>query len=51
MTVNTQPIRSPGRLARSEWIAGYLFASPFIIGFLIFFAYPMVYSLYLAFHK
>ena len=40
-----------GRIAQSEWIAGYLFASPFIIGFLIFFAFPMVYSAWLAFHK
>lgn len=35
----------------SEWLAGYLFASPFIIGFLVFFAFPMFYSAYLAFHK
>lgn len=35
----------------SEWLAGYLFASPFIIGFLVFFAFPMLYSAYLAFHK
>lgn len=35
----------------SEKFAGYLFASPFIIGFLVFFAFPMLYSGYLAFHK
>ena len=40
-----------GVLTRSEWIAGYLFASPFIIGFTVFFAFPMVYSAWLAFHK
>lgn len=33
----------------SESLAGYLFASPFILGFLIFFAFPMVYSAWLVF--
>ena len=42
---------SLGSLAKSEWVAGYLFASPFIIGFLVFFAFPMIYSGWLAFHK
>lgn len=32
-----------------DWIAGYLFASPFIIGFSIFIAFPMLYSIYLIF--
>jgi multiple sugar transport system permease protein len=36
---------------RSEWLAGYLFAAPFILGFLVFIAYPMAYSIYLVFHK
>ncbi|MEM7128369.1 MAG: sugar ABC transporter permease [Chloroflexota bacterium] len=39
------------RVLNSEWLAGYLFAAPFIIGFLVFFAFPMFYSAYLAFHK
>ncbi|MCW5848993.1 MAG: sugar ABC transporter permease [Anaerolineae bacterium] len=34
-----------------EWVEGYLFASPFIIGFLVFVAYPMAYSLWLAFQR
>ncbi|MBC7225316.1 MAG: sugar ABC transporter permease, partial [Anaerolineae bacterium] len=38
-------------LAREETLAGFLFASPFIIGFLIFIAYPMAYSVWLVFHK
>lgn len=38
-------------LKRREWMAGYLFASPFIIGFLLFIAYPMLYSIYLVFHR
>lgn len=37
-------------LQQREWLAGYLFASPFIIGFLLFVAYPMLYSVYLVFH-
>lgn len=38
-------------LEHREWIAGYLFAAPFIIGFLVFIAYPMAYSIYLVFQK
>jgi len=34
-----------------EWTAGYLFAGPFIVGFFLFYAYPMAYSLWIAFHK
>lgn len=34
-----------------EWLEGYLFASPFIIGFLVFIAFPMGYSVWLAFQK
>ncbi len=41
----------PSRGTLREWTAGYLFASPFIIGFLVFTAFPMVYSIWLAFHR
>jgi multiple sugar transport system permease protein len=41
----------PPRAVLQEWIEGYLFASPFIIGFLVFTAFPMGYSVWLAFHK
>jgi multiple sugar transport system permease protein len=41
----------PPKAVLQEWVAGYLFASPFIIGFLVFTAYPMGYSIWLAFHK
>jgi len=41
----------PSKSQLREWVAGYFFASPFIIGFLIFTAYPMIYSVWLAFHK
>lgn len=43
--------RRPLSLQHREWIAGYLFASPFIIGFLLFTLYPMLYSIYLVFHR
>jgi multiple sugar transport system permease protein len=39
--------RLPNKLVLREWAAGYLFASPFIIGFLIFIALPMLYSIWL----
>ncbi len=41
----------PSGLVLREWLAGYLFAAPFILGFLAFIAFPMVYSIYLAFHR
>lgn len=43
------PKVSKGRLR--EWLAGYFFAAPFIIGFVVFYAFPMGYSLWLAFQK
>lgn len=41
----------PPKATLREWLAGYFFASPFIIGFLVFTAFPMGYSVWLAFHK
>ena len=41
----------PSRLVLLEWLQGYLFASPFIIGFLVFIAFPMGYSIVLAFQR
>lgn len=34
-----------------EWIEGYFFASPFIIGFFVFTAFPMAYSFWIALQK
>ncbi len=52
MTAISAPrFRRPSKSELREWIAGYLFASPFIIGFLLFTAFPMGYSIWLAFHK
>jgi multiple sugar transport system permease protein len=41
--------RGPSRKLMREWIDGYLFASPFIIGFAVFIAFPMLYAIYLVF--
>ena len=38
-------------MARREAIEGFLYISPFLLGFLIFTAYPMIASLYLSFTK
>ncbi|MCA9243734.1 MAG: extracellular solute-binding protein [Phycisphaerales bacterium] len=43
--------RRPGRLAVSEELAGYALVSPWVIGFAIFMAFPIVLSLLLAFSK
>lgn len=50
-TTRALPARRWWTLERREALAGYLFAAPFIIGFLLFIAYPMLYSIYLVFHK
>lgn len=34
-----------------EWAEGYLFASPFIIGFFVFIAFPMAYAIWLSFQR
>lgn len=41
----------PSRLRLREWLDGYFFAAPFIIGFAVFTAYPMIYSIWLSFHR
>jgi multiple sugar transport system permease protein len=39
------------RLALREAVDGYLFAAPFILGFLLWVAYPMAYSIWLVFQN
>jgi multiple sugar transport system permease protein len=51
MTVNKISFRSVSKKRLREWSAGYLFAAPFILGFLAFFAFPMGYSLWMSFQK
>jgi multiple sugar transport system permease protein len=40
-----------GRANWREWLEGYLFTSPFTIGFLAFTALPMAYAIWLSFQK
>lgn len=49
-TENTRR-RLPSGVLLSEWRDGWLFASPFILGVLIFWFGPMLYSLYLVAHE
>lgn len=50
-TVQRRRFELPSRSVLREWLQGYLFASPFIIGFLVFIAFPMAYSIWLGFHR
>jgi multiple sugar transport system permease protein len=45
------PVKRQMRGARKEALAGYLFAAPAILGFLILTLYPMIASLVYSFHK
>ena len=38
-----------GRKKRKEAVMGYLFAAPWLIGFVVLMAFPLFYSLYLSF--
>ncbi|MEJ5197302.1 MAG: sugar ABC transporter permease [Anaerolineae bacterium] len=51
ISVTMHKSRWPSRLKLREWAAGYLFAAPFIVGFLAFTAFPMLYSIWLSFNK
>ena len=46
-----QPKKRVSPYKRREWMLGYLFASPFIIGFLVFVAYPLGYLVWLSFQE
>jgi len=46
--VTKKGFKRPSRRQVEEWLAGYLFASPFLIGFLIFIAIPMGYAVWLS---
>ncbi len=51
MAVTATPKARPSALRVREWLEGYLFAAPFLIGFTVFVAFPMLYSIYLMFQK
>jgi multiple sugar transport system permease protein len=42
-------LRPRSRMATREALDGYIYASPFILGFLLWIAYPMAYSVWLVF--
>lgn len=44
-------VKKPAKGATKEAVAGYLFAAPAIIGFLVLTLYPMLASLFYSFHK
>jgi len=50
-TTRRARFKLPSVLVLGEWAQGYLFASPFIIGFAVFIAFPMLYSVVLAFQS
>lgn len=53
-TAPAQPQLRPQRrmsFHRREWLQGYLFAAPFLIGFTAFVAFPMLFSIWLMFQK
>jgi ABC-type sugar transport system permease subunit len=43
--------QKPKTIARRRSITGYLFMSPWILGFLVFTAFPFVYTIYLSFYE
>lgn len=49
--VQRQRFRPPSRSVLRQWLQGYLFAAPFLIGFLAFIAFPMAYSIWLGFQR
>ncbi len=51
MATAAVPKRRISPAQRREWLQGYLFASPFLIGFAVFVAFPMLYSIWLMFQR
>lgn len=51
MATATVPRRRTSSLQRREWLQGYLFAAPFLLGFTVFVAFPMLYSIWLMFQR
>ena len=51
MATAAVPKRRISPAKRREWLEGYLFASPFLIGFTVFVAFPMLYSIWLMFQR
>jgi len=49
--LNPPRFRLPNPHRLREWGEGYFFAAPFIIGFFVFTAYPMLYAVWLSFQR
>jgi multiple sugar transport system permease protein len=47
----SRPRTRPRRANWREWLEGYLFTAPFLIGLLVFTAFPMAYAVWLSFQK
>jgi multiple sugar transport system permease protein len=51
MSIATTPRRRQSIFEIREWVEGYLFAAPFLIGFTVFVAFPMLFSVWLMFQR
>jgi multiple sugar transport system permease protein len=51
MAITTAPRERPSAMKIREWAEGYLFAGPFLIGFTVFVAFPMLFSIWLMFQR
>ncbi len=51
MAAIASPRQLPTVHRMREWLQGYLFAAPFLIGFFAFVAFPMLFSIWLMFQK
>lgn len=49
LSVNKKIARAPKSKRSNETLTGWLFASPWVIGLLLFFAYPLISSIYYSF--
>jgi multiple sugar transport system permease protein len=51
MAVSVGPQPRASRFRMREWMQGYLFAAPFLIGFAAFVVFPMLFSIWLTFQR
>ncbi len=51
MAIASRPNVRPSAMKIREWLEGYLFAGPFLVGFIVFVAFPMLYSIWLMFQR
>ena len=51
ITAPSSKRKKPSKAKMREWALGYIFAAPFIIGFIVFVAYPFGYLIWLSFQE